>query len=507
MRERLAGDEVGRPARGRADAPRRRARRRRRHRRPRRGARAAARRRRRLPRPRARRPRRRQQPRPRDGRNALPARRALPAGAGRERDRGDRAARRARRAPQRRTAAPSTTSACSATARRSVSSSTAAGATACCRRSRRCRRPSGRRRSPTTAPSAPPSRPRGDDGAFAIPTARSRWSDCARRARRASPSPPGSTRRASTAPALRWYLDYCCRDDYGAGSAEVSAWAGLHYFASRHGFRAPGDERAPSDGGEGVLTWPEGNAWLAERLAAPLGERLHRGPRRARRRRRPRRRRASTPGTPRPAQRERWIAARVVLATPLFVAARLLAAPPRGAARGVAHRAPCAVAGRQPAARRRARRPPRRAAVVGQRRLRAAAASATSTRCTRARGRSPGRPCSPPTSRSAATATRRSPSSAVACSATTGAPGPRAIVADLAPAHPDLAAKVRARRPDALRPRDEHSRPRRAQQRGAARARRAAAPRPLRARRPVGVLGLRGGVLPRHARRPRRRRT
>ena len=36
---------------------------------------------------------------------------------------------------------------------------------------------------------------------------------------------------------LRWYLDYCCRDDYGAGSQEVSAWAGIHYFASRHGFR------------------------------------------------------------------------------------------------------------------------------------------------------------------------------------------------------------------------------------------------------------------------------
>ena len=27
---------------------------------------------------------------------------------------------------------------------------------------------------------------------------------------------------------LRWYLDYCCRDDYGAGLAHVSAWAGIH---------------------------------------------------------------------------------------------------------------------------------------------------------------------------------------------------------------------------------------------------------------------------------------
>ncbi|WP_287877027.1 FAD-dependent oxidoreductase [Acidovorax sp.] len=69
-------------------------------------------------------------------------------------------------------------------------------------------------------------------------------------------------------PHLRWYLDYCCRDDYGAGTARVSAWAGIHYFASRHGFHAPGDA-APEER-EGVLTWPEGNGWLTRRLAAPL---------------------------------------------------------------------------------------------------------------------------------------------------------------------------------------------------------------------------------------------
>ena len=67
---------------------------------------------------------------------------------------------------------------------------------------------------------------------------------------------------------LRWYLDYCCRDDYGAGIARVSAWAGLHYFASRHGFHAPGE--AVAEDREGVLTWPEGNGWLTQQLAAPL---------------------------------------------------------------------------------------------------------------------------------------------------------------------------------------------------------------------------------------------
>ena len=34
-----------------------------------------------------------------------------------------------------------------------------------------------------------------------------------------------------TSPELLWYLDYCCRDDYGQGIAQVSAFAGLHYFA------------------------------------------------------------------------------------------------------------------------------------------------------------------------------------------------------------------------------------------------------------------------------------
>lgn len=77
---------------------------------------------------------------------------------------------------------------------------------------------------------------------------------------------------------LRWYLDYCCRDDYGAGAAKVSAWAGIHYFASRHGFSAPGeagdaerDDRTDLDSG-GVLTWPEGNGWLARALIQPMAE-------------------------------------------------------------------------------------------------------------------------------------------------------------------------------------------------------------------------------------------
>jgi len=62
---------------------------------------------------------------------------------------------------------------------------------------------------------------------------------------------------------LHWYVNYCCRDDYGTPHAQVSAWAGLHYFCSRRG-RADGVEASA------VLTWPEGNGWLVNRLREKL---------------------------------------------------------------------------------------------------------------------------------------------------------------------------------------------------------------------------------------------
>ena len=36
-----------------------------------------------------------------------------------------------------------------------------------------------------------------------------------------------------SSPYLHWYVDYACRDDYGAHASDTSAWAGVHYFASR----------------------------------------------------------------------------------------------------------------------------------------------------------------------------------------------------------------------------------------------------------------------------------
>ena len=123
---------------------------------------------------------------------------------------------------------------------------------------------------------------------------------------------------------LRWYLDYCCRDDYGAGLAKVSAWAGIHYFASRHGFSAPGSESSEH---EGLLTWPEGNAWLTRRLAQPLGERLHTGQivLRVAEAKHGVEVDAFNTAT---GQVERWLAERVIVALPVFVAARLLPSPP-----------------------------------------------------------------------------------------------------------------------------------------------------------------------------------
>jgi monoamine oxidase len=123
---------------------------------------------------------------------------------------------------------------------------------------------------------------------------------------------------------LRWYLDYCCRDDYGAGLAAVSAWAGLHYFAARHGFQPPG---AASVEREAVLTWPEGNGWLTKALATPLADRVQGG--RVVQRIAELRHGIEVDAYDARARRvERWQAARCIVALPAFVAARVLEGAP-----------------------------------------------------------------------------------------------------------------------------------------------------------------------------------
>ncbi len=93
--------------------------------------------------------------------------------------------------------------------------------------------------------------------AFSVPVASGFTSDAAR-------ALDGMTAAAwldahgITSPRVRWLVDYACRDDFGAKAEHTSAWAAVHYFASRT--RAPGVDPQP------VLTWPEGNGYLVRRL-------------------------------------------------------------------------------------------------------------------------------------------------------------------------------------------------------------------------------------------------
>jgi hypothetical protein len=61
---------------------------------------------------------------------------------------------------------------------------------------------------------------------------------------------------------LNWYMNYACRDDYGALASDTSAWAGIHYFSSRE----------PEE--KGPLTWPEGNGWITRRLLERVGSNI-----------------------------------------------------------------------------------------------------------------------------------------------------------------------------------------------------------------------------------------
>ncbi|MFG6447344.1 FAD-dependent oxidoreductase [Roseateles sp. BYS180W] len=123
-----------------------------------------------------------------------------------------------------------------------------------------------------------------------------------------------------TDPLLRWYLDYVCLDDYGAPAHTVSAWAGLQYFASRHGGATHSEHEA-------VLTWPEGNAYLTRRMAQGLSEQLHTA-------RVVLAAEATRHGVTLLAYNthtqstEHWQGQALVLATPLFISERLLLNPP-----------------------------------------------------------------------------------------------------------------------------------------------------------------------------------
>jgi monoamine oxidase len=175
-------------------------------------------------------------------------------------------------------------------------------------------------------------------GSFAMPTLRAPWS-AELAALDAQTFATWLAAHGYTEAPLLWHLDYCCRDDYGAGSAQVSAWAGLHYFASRHGLRVPGsaDGTAVEEGDDtdGVLTWPEGNAWLTRRLAVGLGDRLRTAT--SVTRVSPGKHGVSLDTWHAPTQQaQRWQARQVLLCLPLHVAARLVDPPPAALAAAAA---------------------------------------------------------------------------------------------------------------------------------------------------------------------------
>lgn len=112
-------------------------------------------------------------------------------------------------------------------------------------------------------------------------------------------------REGFDSPWLRWMINYACRDDYGALARDTSAWAGLHYFASRE----------PED--PGPLTWPEGNGWIVERLLERVGQALRTGAVVYRVERHGTRWRVLTPETA-------YLTDAVVFAAPTFLASRIV---------------------------------------------------------------------------------------------------------------------------------------------------------------------------------------
>ncbi|MES2512755.1 MAG: NAD(P)-binding protein [Bacteroidota bacterium] len=70
-----------------------------------------------------------------------------------------------------------------------------------------------------------------------------------------------------SSPYLLWYLNYCCKDDYGSTLLDTSAYAGLHYFCARRAKASNAESSA-------VLTWPEGNAFIVNKLYQPCKQHI-----------------------------------------------------------------------------------------------------------------------------------------------------------------------------------------------------------------------------------------
>lgn len=69
---------------------------------------------------------------------------------------------------------------------------------------------------------------------------------------------------------VRWYVRYATLDDFGGEPEDISAWAGLHYFAARK-------LRSPELEGSHFLVWPEGNGHLIKALLERSSARVSKG--------------------------------------------------------------------------------------------------------------------------------------------------------------------------------------------------------------------------------------
>ena len=112
-------------------------------------------------------------------------------------------------------------------------------------------------------------------------------------------------------PYLNWYVDYACRDEYGGSMDQISAWAGVYYFAAH----SEHDDKGP-------LTQPDGNGWIVKRLLAKLRRYIRTGSPVASIRLSGNRFAVTTPDTT-------YVCSDVVFAAPLMLAPHIVENAPR----------------------------------------------------------------------------------------------------------------------------------------------------------------------------------
>jgi glycine/D-amino acid oxidase-like deaminating enzyme len=111
-------------------------------------------------------------------------------------------------------------------------------------------------------------------------------------------------------PYLNWYVNYACRDEYGGAMHDISAWAGVYYFAAH-------DEHDD----KGPITQSDGNGWIVKRLVEKLKRHIRTGSPVVSVVQQGRKVNVSTPDTT-------YVCDTVVFAAPMLLAKYLLESPP-----------------------------------------------------------------------------------------------------------------------------------------------------------------------------------